>query len=234
MAVSPSATCYGVSSTPAGGPPSVSFSNTLTGSGSHLGALLGLMYRRVPNNDITATATYGGVSMTSLGRLWLNNVSPTGGTTQSFIEIFGLLNAASGLQTAQVDVSGTSVEGEGCFGCTVYSGVGGWGTLLSEFGTEAGTSSSITSGTIASGDYAAHLFGHESASTITNSGSPSGYTERAQLNFSIVTAQGIWGDAPGAGGTLTFTNSRGSGVDYAEMIVPIQAATVTSGMLAMF
>lgn len=112
--------------------------------------------------------------------------------------------------------------------------VGGWGTLLSEFGTEAGTSSSITSGTIASGDYAAHLFGHESTSTITNSGSPSGYTERAQLNFSIVTAQGIWGDAPGAGGTLTFTNSRGSGVDYAEMIVPIQAATVTSGMLAMF
>lgn len=44
----------------------------------------------------------------------------------------------------------------------------------------------------------------------------------------------FWGDAPGAGGTLTFTNSRGSGVDYAEMIVPIQAATVTSGMLAMF
>jgi hypothetical protein len=185
-----------------------------TASGDSRAVVVGMRWAHnsvLPNVTPTRAATYGGVSMQSLGVIGLNNtqLSSLNGT---YHEFFGLLNPPAGPQTVSLSVDrpgSTSVSIEGC--SVSYTQVSAFVSPASSVaGTETGTGllQTITS---AVNEMIVQMF-------TAASGQINGYSQRPRYTGTANNIGFVIGDAPGAP-TVQFTASRADGADYAALAV---------------
>ncbi len=122
MAVAYDATGTGAGTTASAA--SLSWSHTATGS--KRAVVVGFAVGTVANagSGWTRSVTYNGVAMTSFGM-----IDSGVGQVDGFIELFGLLNPATGSQTVVASATKASVTPESLIACSVsYTGVGWFGT----------------------------------------------------------------------------------------------------------
>lgn len=187
-------------------------------SGDHrMGVVICSGYRST-NVDISLAVTWGGVSMSSFP-ICYGNAGPGTlvGTTSSFAQFFYLADPATGSQDVVTTWSSASSSGSFVLTsmATSWTGVGGVGSHSYEFGTETGTSLSMTVSS-ATGRVIVQHFEHEPTS---------GGTRIADYNQTHIAhtrtgaiSQGLLGYAVGDS-SVTFTATRASGVDYVEQAI---------------
>lgn len=190
----------------AASPRSTSWSHTATGTNRVVLVALTVDQTTGVYTSHTRTVTYGGVAMTSLGAVHLNNDPDS-----PWVEFFGLINPATGAQTVAVTVSGSGQSYALKGNSISYTGAGSFGTAVTSYGTEVGTSMARS---VAS---ATNRMAH--AAFMVASGSVSAFSGTSRL--SSATVPGIAsGDAAGAS-SVNFTATRSADVDYAAIGVDI-------------
>jgi hypothetical protein len=173
---------------------SVSWSHTVTASGSNLALFVGAIFSPT-NGSMSATlaATYNGVTMQSAGTVLPDNQSGVG-----FAQLFYLANPATGTNTVQVTatyVSGTRATGDGLIGGSVsFTGVSqttpeqnfitNYGSGSSGSVSVTSSSSDMTLSTLVSGTYGT------TTSTNTLRWSGGGVGAQAGCNAAQATAAG--------------------------------------------
>lgn len=203
------------------------------GSGANRGlvviALVG--WGTAPNFGTYAiTATYGGVAMTEIpgSRVFINNNS---GANSGMLVFFGLGGQYSACPTGTNNVAIQSVSTqatEASYTALSYTGVGLFGTVVSEFGTEAGTTFSII-GSSATGRRIINADAQFSSTAVTGGNQ----TSRASLTQVFISARGAVQDAAGAS-SVTFTATRASGADYCETVLDLLEPADPSQFFVMF
>jgi hypothetical protein len=183
-----------------------SASSTHTASGSKRFVILTLVAVQANPNAANYTAysrvaTYGGVSMSSLGGMHYNNDSTVG-----WIEVFYLFNPPTGSQTVQISVTKSPVANvlSIFFNTVSYTGVSSLSSLSTAFGAAAGTTESQVFSS-ASGRMIAQGF------AVANAMNPS-YNQTSRWSSTVSNV----GDAPGAS-SVTFSSSRSSGNAWAAI-----------------
>lgn len=165
-----------------------------------------------PSGTPTRTATFGGTPMTSLGAVGLNNVPLTSiNGTFVFHELFGLLNPPTGPQTVSLSVGRPGAAEINVQACSLsYTAVSAFGSVSTDFGTEAGTS--LSQDVIAAvNEVVVQMF-------TTDSGPITGYSQTLRVDGVADDFAFVTGDAPGAA-SVPFTATRVGGVDYAGLAV---------------
>jgi hypothetical protein len=139
------------------------------------------------SGGVTTTATYGGVSMTSLGQVAANS-----GTT-GYVVMFGLLSPATGAQTVAITVSSAStISG----GSVSFTGAGSFGTAATASGSS--TAPSVTATGTTSGNVVVDALGTGSGVT------SSSQTNRWLKNTNTASSAGCGaGSTAAAGGSVT-------------------------------
>lgn len=173
----------------------------------------------------SSTVTYGGVSMTSVGRKWYGDVSTISSASNTgFVEIFVLSNPSSGSQTVSATVSIDSAGGGTrtiylAANSTSHANAGGYiDTLQTTTSFAAGTSMS-QSVSSAAGRRVFHVFSANGATAYN-------HAQRTSTTLSgIVT---IYGDAEGDT-SMSFTGTRTSAVAYVGVALEIVPAAPVPG-----
>jgi len=106
-----------------------------TCSGVNLVVVVGVAIGANPSGSVTTTATFGGVSMTSLGLVAANN------QTAGYVQLFSLVGPATGASTVALTVSTASTITAGSVSFTGASGVG---TAVTAFGSSTAPSVTVT------------------------------------------------------------------------------------------
>lgn len=166
------------------------------------------------NAAYTLTATWGGSSMTSLGRVASANT-----TTYGYIQLFGLISPPTGTQTVTVTCSGTPPHLIG--GSISFTGAGSFGTAVTAFGTSTSASVTVT-GTSTTNMYVAGFCGGQSLGTTPTSP----LTKRWLKNVSTVNGagNGASGTAPGTAAAQALAWPLTSNA-WGAVGVEVQAAT---------
>lgn len=184
------------------------------GAGSQRAVLADVAYslQGADLEGLVRTVTYGGVPMTSLGVVALNNVDG------DWVEVFGLLDVPPGKGSIVADVRRTSsfalphvyIRGNSFS----YTGVESFGTVGTEYGT--GTSLSMS----ATGPNASKV--HQCFAA------RAGLTEynRAQRYSGSAGIALVSGDADGTGSSMSFTAKRASSGTWAGISVVLNPADV--------
>ncbi|WP_099024944.1 hypothetical protein [Mycolicibacterium palauense] len=175
--------------------------------------LVALVAGYISGGDATVecAVTYNGVALTPMDQVWGDD--DVGGANASFQQFFYMLDPPAG--SHDVEALATLSASVRCLftACSIsFTGVESVGSLVSETGTESGSTQSLTVSS-AAGRHIVQAFMQESAFG-TAAGSYN-QTQRA-LVITGTYAKGILGDAPGAA-SVEFTCSRASGADYSEM-----------------
>lgn len=184
-------------------------------AGSTANAVIVVMSGFCTNNTVTTTATYGGVAMTQLAAVTNYGFD---GTAYESLWVFGLLNPATGAQTAAVTFNSSSASYQTTPTSFSYSGVGGFGTVATGTGVSSSPSFAVPS---ISGELVFHTF----AGYIYNF---SAYTQTQRANRNYSASNGlavIAGDGPGAYPSVTFGATIASGATAIGSVgVPLQPA----------
>ena len=217
-AVGPSSSGFTFSNTTSDPSPIThSWSHSCSGSNRLLlvGVVIGVPAGGAGDGAVTAlTVTYNGVSMTSQGRVH-SNASTTG-----FVELFSLINPATGSNTVLVTMTFTTGESFS-FECGSISFTGvdqstPLGTPVTATGSSSSASVNVSSAT---GNMVADLVGCGSSI------SSSGQTNRWLANFLTTSSAGNGAQSTAAGaGTVTMSYSV-SADDWAIMGVSINAGS---------
>lgn len=184
----------GPSSAGAAAPNAASLSWSHTASGTFRLVIVVCAAGKGIDTGVALTATYGGVSMTSLGLIHSNN------SNAGFVQMWGLIAPATGAQTVVVTNSGPTADLEG--GSVSFNGVNqttAWQNVATAFGNSTAPSVSITS---SSGNMV--IDGVANGQAITSSGQ----TNRWLKNQNSTTAAGnaASSTASGAGSvTMSYT-----------------------------
>lgn len=159
---------------------------------------------------VTITATYGGVTMTSL------KTQIFSGSTFSQMYMFGLINPPTGTQTVSVTVTCGSSSTIGLNGNSVsYTGVTSFGTAASNTASSASLSLSVSS---ASSQMVAQAF---ATNNLASSGDITAYNQSFRYTRTVTSTSFalIVGDAPGAS-TVSFSGTTTS-APWASVGVPL-------------
>lgn len=171
---------------------SVSWSHTCTGSNRILivGAAVGCL-----SDAITTTATYNGVSMTSVGSRVLTNNQVNSG----YVQMWSLIAPATGANTVQITAS-ASVDAFSA-GSTSFTGV----DQTTPLGTPATAFGSSTTASVAvAGTTSGNMI--VDAACLGSAFSSSGQTRRWQRNTNTTTGAGNGaGSTAAAGGSVTMS-----------------------------
>ena len=92
------------SGTSASGASSLSWSHTVTSSGSNLALVVGVGVGANPDTGLTLSVTYNSIAMTSIGVVHANN------TNNGFVQMFCLAAPSSGGHTVAVSLSGGTAD----------------------------------------------------------------------------------------------------------------------------
>jgi hypothetical protein len=219
------------SSGQAGTGTSTSWSHTCTGSSGLLLAAVAVDISSGSDAGLTCTATYNGVSMTSVQR-W---ESGGAGQVVGFVQVFKLIAPATGANTVAVSVSGGTPD-KLAAGSLSFSGADqttGTGTPAHSDSGGAGTTSGSVSVTgTASGSIAAAFVTCGSGSLTFTSG-----TSRFAVQQIGGGAAGTCGGATAvsAGGTVSVTWTQGSdfyGAIAVEVLAASGGGTANAGVAA--
>lgn len=189
-----------------------------TASGSEIAVVTALSFW-VYNSNITGiwplvrSVTYGGKTMTSLG-------IQQHGTTNTWTEFFGLINAPAGKQTVSAQVTGgLSLVGRvGRANSVAYTGASGFGAFT---GAGSGTGSSMT--VSAAAPAAGVLVGGFSALD----SSAAAFTRNTRyLNNSHMSL--VMGEVDGNGSSLSIAATRGSSGPWGGGAVIINPADIAA------
>lgn len=189
----PSAVVSAVNWDATGGGATVSGVNTLTWSHTATGAnrcvLIGVTYGAFA--AITASATYGGVAMTSLGRRNFNNAGA------NWTELFVLVNPATGSQPVVVNLSVNTLTASG--NSVSYTGVGSVGTPVLAHGSSTTPAVSVPSGA-----------NRRVVAVLASAAGKSAFNQTERYNAGAVSASALIGDAAGAA-TVAFSATQATG-----------------------
>jgi hypothetical protein len=207
----------GTGNTGAGTNGSAATTWTHTASGDSRAVVVGLRWQHNggPASPMNVTpnriATYGGVPLTSLDVIGLNNANLTEiNGTFAYHEFFGLINPPTGPQTVSLSVSRTGAGPISIDGCSVsYTGVSVFGSVSKAAGTSASTSLSQAVSSAAR-EMVVQMF--TTAGTITSYSQTERYRHAANAIGIVI------GDAAGAS-SISFAANRSGGVDYADLAV---------------
>jgi hypothetical protein len=188
-------------------PNTVTWSHTAPTSSNDV-ALLFLSIGQAGGTFATTSASFGGVSMTLI-----NSVT----TGDGMFAVYGLLNPASGANTASVTYSRTVTSGNVGFlgNSIILNGATGWGS--SNTATGVSGTASITSPTIPTGSWVVGAIG---GLNITGFSTMTGGTLRFN-NGQNINKMGISTDV-GAGSTTTFSaGSQAAGLSWGGLTVRV-------------
>jgi hypothetical protein len=169
----------------------LTWTHTIVAGGANTGVIVLAALDANPDGGFSMTATFGGVSMTSLGTVHSN------ATTQGFLQAWWLLNVATGANTVTVTPSGgTPDDMEG--GSIAFTGAASHSTAATATGSSAAPS--VTTATTTTGGLC--VGGAAAGGNITSATAPS--TSRF-----IINQRGLAGDDVGnaAGATSPSTGS---------------------------
>jgi hypothetical protein len=205
-----------------------SISTTHTASGSNRAALVSLVVGVVNEASYTTwtrSCTYGGVSMTSLGVFNDGGSSPPSGF-YGWVELFGLLNPATGSQTVSASVTKTGTTHTLGIGSVSYTGVTSFGTPV----VGGGTSSPTLTVASATGDMTVAAFASGTAIATPTK------TQRFLSNFDgSSTGNMLIEDAAGAASvTLAYADNSDYWCGVALDLVASGAAAPTNLFFQMF
>ena len=190
---------------------STSWSHTCTGTNRYV--TVGVALGQNPDTR-TVAVTYGGVAMTPI------KLQRTDNATAGYIQLFGLVNPATGPQTVAVTVTGGVVESLTC-GSVSFNGVdqnNPLGTPVAAFSNSTTVSVVVPNTTIGNMivDAAAQGTGIQS----------SGKTNRwkRNTNFNTGAGNGAQSTAAGTGGSVTMSYTSGATDFYGIVAVELKAA----------
>lgn len=164
-------------------------------------------------NNCVLSATYGGVAMTELGRVWDANTASTG------MVFFALLGGCDGTQKTVTLTSSTNLDQGLTMQCISYANVGSFGKPAYACGTASGMS--ISSALIPAGGLALNGFHHQTNTNIAGYNQTSRYVD-ARATYDAF----LFGEAPvpsTTGTTITF--SATSSTYWGSVILPVYAQT---------
>lgn len=196
------------------------------GSGAQRGAIALVTVRRVDAYSVSSNASLvycrlGGVEMTLLGRIWLNNDT---GSSSDFIAVYALggqygAMPAAGSQTLSYQQYLTGVTFCQYNAAVItLSNVDSFGTPQTTAGTETGTTFSTVAINSAAEDVIVAALSHQSTADLTSS--TTGWVERQDLEQQSYAQRTIFGTNT-ATGSISVTASRASGVDYCTLAVNV-------------
>lgn len=202
-----------------GGYTTTTSTTTVSGSWSHnaaAGAAVVVavgVYCAGHASTFTISATYNGVAMTPLGAVD-GNASITG-----WVAMFSILNVVAGSKTVAISISGGSTVFAVAANSVSYTGVGSFGTPITNVASSTAESSgAITSNT---GQVIAQAFAANSTSTITPSSYSATSRYSATPNDSGHLVNLTLGDAPGQS-SLTITQTLNNSDRWSSIAVPVQ------------
>lgn len=169
-------------------------SGTHTATGADRCVLVGVTYGTF--SAITASATYGGVAMTSLGRRAWNN------TGNNWTEMFILLSPATGSQPVVITFSTSVIAASG--NSESYTSVASASAATLAHGSSTTPAITVPSGT---NHRAVVVMGSNNSAL---AGGKSGFTQTQRYNAGQTSASALIGDAAGAA-TVSFSATQGSG-----------------------
>jgi hypothetical protein len=195
----------------------LTWSHTCAGTNRYV--LVGVSMGQFPDTGRTMSATFGGTSMTSLGLVH------SGGSTAGLVQLFGLINPATGASTVTVTASGTTDTLSG--GSVSFTGVDQTtpvGTAVTASGTSTAPSATVT-GTTAGNMVAA------AACTGTSTGfTASGNTSRWTKNVNGNTGAGNnAGSTAAASGSVSMSFTTGASDLWGAVAVEVKAASGGGG-----
>lgn len=200
---------------------SISTSWTHTASGNYRVVIVAITILCGVNANYsthTATVTYGGNTMTSLGGIHCDATN-----NYPFMEWFYLLNPPLGPQTVSVSYSRTSASYRRLYGTSLsYTGCRGvTGPVSTGSGTEAGTALSQTASAAVKEMLVQGFLDYQALW----SGSIGSYNKNERYNLPAAGGNKdnamVVGDAPGTGSSVTFTATRYASSAYAEFCIKL-------------
>lgn len=160
-------------------------------------------------NDCVLSATYGGVAMTEIGRVWAANVGSTG------LIFFALLGGCDGTQKTVTFTSSKNLDQGLTMQCVSYANVGSFGKPTYACGTAAGAT--ISSALVPAGALALNGFTQQISTNMTNYNQTSRYIDAKGSYDSFV-----FGEAPVASTTgTTITFSATSSAYWGTIFLPV-------------
>ena len=169
----------------------------------------------------TMTATWGGISMTSLGKVnAYGSFFSFPNTYYFYVEVFGLLKPPTGAQTISVSQSGSGTKYLGANSVT-YLGVQGFGPAATSNSTSGTTSQSGGALTVTSAvnERIVVLLGNNASTSGAGFTAFSGttrFSRNVALNVSPVM---LIGDGLGSGSSTAFTATSSTAANYGAVSV---------------
>lgn len=159
--------------------------------------IVGAAVGQSPDTSITTTATYGGTSMTSVGKLHV------GGLTAGYCEMFSLLNPAAGTNTVLITASAAINSMEA--GSISFTGAGSLGTAVTAATNNVTSQAAVVPTT--TGGMVVDMFAWGSGGVATST-----QTQRWQkaLNGNTAAGDGAQSTAASTGGNVTMSYSWGA------------------------
>lgn len=196
-------------------PGGTSLSWSHTASGSDRAVYVGVIWAGFPNTvDTTASVTYNGVSMTSVGKS-----SASGGSLSPYVlnvQVFELKNPPTGANTVVVTFSGTSVA---VAGSSSYTGVNqstAHGTAVTANGDSADLTASVSS--TSSDNLVVGLLGTQYSTNSLTAGQTQRWSGANSSNW-----RGLFEDTAATGGSVTVSGTMSPAGKWAEVAFEILA-----------
>lgn len=163
----------------------------------------------VSTADAVFSATYNGVAMTELGRVWATNTGSTG------VILYGLRGACTGSAVTVAFTSSKNIDQAITMNCASYTNVGAFGKPV--YAAGGATAPTVSTTSLTEGSLAVNGIQVQRSTAITGYNQTSRYADARgsyqALQFGECAAQ----SAPGA--TVTFSATTGN--NWGEIVVPL-------------